>query len=224
MIIVLEWCDDLNLLAMVEADTKYYYSQISSKYIEKESISSYVKFATEELARETDRIRNLWDSNLFAIEIIIRACETELIENHQTKLEQEFSRMLKSERHSELNLLFKLLGKNEGASLALMQSLGQLILRDFDTLNDVHKQSCQEIIDQITQIYRRYCQFIDSAFQNDEKMRRTLLDSISQIINDRIKNSWPIFSSFIDENLKRDMRASVEFQEAVSLSYNLRMQ
>ena len=69
----------------------------------------------------------------------------------------------------------------------------------FDTLNDVHKQSCQEITDQITQIYRRYCQFIDSAFQNDEKMRRTLLDSISQIINDRIKNSWLIFSSFIDD-------------------------
>ena len=111
------------------------YTRILFKYqftvhCKSNSTSAYVLFATGELMKETERAKYLWESDASAIEIISRTCELELIEKHKDKLQEEFERMLQSERINDLNILFKLLGKNEGTTAALQQCLKQLIIKD----------------------------------------------------------------------------------------------
>ena len=206
---------------MIESDTKQYYSKLSAEYIENNSTSAYVLFATGELLQETDRAKYLWGSNSTAIEIISRICELELIEKHKDKLQEEFERMLQSEKINDLNILFKLLGKNEGTTLALQLCLKQLIIKDFDKIYNPTCQSCQEIVTQVICIYQKYVKFINDAFNNEQIMRDTLQESLSIIINQKIKKSWLLFSAFIDDLLRKKIAIDNIDYEIVKLFANL---
>ena len=197
------WCEDLNLIAMIEADTREYYLNISSRFIASNSTSAYVLFATGELMKETERAKYLWESDASAIEIISRTCELELIEKHKDKLQEEFERMLQSERINDLNILFKLLGKNEGTTAALQQCLKQLIIKDFEKSYSATSQSCLEIVTLVIQTYQKYVKFIEAAFDNEQIMQDTLMESMSVIMNQKIKKSWLLFSTFIDDKLRK---------------------
>lgn len=186
---------------MVEEDTKEYYANCSQKFIENNSTSTYVLFATEQLSTESERTKFLWGSDPEAVKIVLTTCENELIENHKGKLQEEFEKMLQFERISELNLLFKLLGKNEGTITALQQSLSQLVLKEFDVAYN-STFSSNDVINSILDVYLKYMKFIHSAFDNDDSMIKTLEDSMAQIMNQKIKRSWIIFSNLIDEILR----------------------
>lgn len=201
------WCGDHSLLTMLEADTKEYYAKLSQEFIKSNTTATYVLFATEQLSKETSRTKYLWSSNPAAIEIILRVIELELIENHKAELQEEFERILKSERTADVNVLFRLLGKNEGTALALQRSLNRLILKEFDDSYS-SLQSSQEILVHVLKVYQKNVAFIESAFDNDSKMIATLEDSMAQIINQKIKKSWLLFSNFIDEMLKKKLPLS----------------
>ena len=110
--------------------------------------------------------------------------------------------MLSSERVNDLNILFKLLGKNEGTLLALQQCLKQLIIKDFDKMHNATSQSCQESVTQAIRTYQKYVKFIEAAFNNEKIMRETLQESMSHILNQKIEKSWTLFSTFIDDFLR----------------------
>lgn len=207
----------MNLIGSIEADTKDYYFRISEQFIENHSISAYVQFASDSLTKESERSSYLWEENKSAVDIIMRTCEMELIERHKEKLELEFERMLQSEKHSELTLLFKLLGKNEGASLALQQCFSQLIIKDFSRLHNALGQAYEETINLIKAVHQKYSQFIENAFCNDEKMLATLKQATSIIINQKVKNSWNLFSEFINESLSTNILPNHELFDIVNL-------
>jgi hypothetical protein len=206
----------MSLLEMVEEDTKEYYSKCSREFIENNSTSNYVKFATEQLSKESERTEYLWVSDAEAVKIVLRVCENELIENHKSKLQDEFERMLRFERISELNLLFKLLGKNEGTITALQQSLNQVILKEFD-VNYNSTLSSDEVIKGILEVYKKYTKFIKLAFDDEYLMMKTLEDSMDQIINYKIKRSWTIFSNFLDEILKARISITEDMTKILKL-------
>lgn len=218
---ILGWCNDLSLIAMVEEDTKEHYAKLSQQFIQNNTTSTYVLFASEELSKESERTNHLWESDSEAIRIIMRICENELIENHKDKLQEEFENMLQFERTSDLNLLFKLLGKNEGTIVALQHSLSRLILKDFDYAYNSANSSSNEAITSIIEVYKKYAKFINSAFDNEHSMVTTLEDAIAQIINQRIKNSWILFSNFIDE-LLRSRNPITEEIEGIMKLFTLR--
>lgn len=207
----------MRLLELVEEDTKEYYAKSSQQFIENNSTSTYVLFATEQLSKESDRTKYLWASDPEAVRILLRICENELIENHKSKLQEEFEKMLQFERIAELNLLFKLLGKNEGTITALQQSLSQLILKDFDVAYNSTFSSNDDVISNILEVYQKYSKFIQVAFDNDDSMIKTLEDAVAQIINHKIKRSWKVFSNFIDEILKSRSAITEEISKIMKL-------
>ena len=194
---------------MVEEVSKEYYAKLSNQFIENNNTSTYVMFASEELSKELERTNFLWESDPEAIRIITRICEIELIENHKNKLHEEFEKMLQFGRVSDLNLLFKLLGKNEGTIVALKQSLSQLILKEFDVAYN-STYSFSHVIKNILDLYQKYLKFINEAFDNDDSMIKSLEDVMAEIVNQRIKRSWIIFSNYIDEVLKCKVLISEE--------------
>lgn len=206
---------------MIESDTKEYYAKLSAQFIERNSTSAYVLFATGELSNEMERAKYLWESNSAAIEIISRISELELIEKHKDKLQEEFNRMLQSESIKDLNILFKLLGKNEGTTLALQQCLKQLIIKDFDKMYNAIGQSCQEIVSHVIFIYQKYVKFVKDAFNNEQIMQDTLQESLSRIMNQTIKKSWILFSTFVDDLLRKKGVIDSSSIEIVKLFANL---
>ena len=88
---------------MVEEDTREFYAKSSQRFIQDNTTSTYVLFASEKLSKESERISYLWESDTESIRLIMRICENELIENHKDKLQEEFENMLQFENISDLN-------------------------------------------------------------------------------------------------------------------------
>ena len=227
---------------MIELDTKDYYSKLSKKFMEDNSTAAYATFAIEKLNLEIERTNRLWIfNNSFnfseiaaeAKKIILRACELELIEKHKFKLQEEFEFMLLSGNTLELTLLYKLLGRNEGTTLALQQSLNNLILKEFEGLEndneikDKYQENPDEEFDKkisahsqifkLLNIYQKYTKLIKIAFNDESKMIKTLNESVGVIINAKIANCWLLFSNFMDEILGKKEFLSVELLGLIKL-------
>lgn len=225
---------------MIELDTKDYYLKLSKKFIEDNSTAAYATFAIEKLNLEIERTNRLWIfNNSFnfletaaeAKKIIMRTCEIELIENHKSKLQEEFEFMLLSGNTLELTLLYKLLGRNEGTTLALQQSLSNLILKEFEGFEnenenvnvnqekeiDKKNNNTHSQIFKLLNIYQKYTKLIKIAFNDESKISKTLNESIGIIINTKIVNCWLLFSNFIDEILGKKEFLSVEVLGLIKL-------
>lgn len=181
---------------MVEANTRTFYADLSRKFISEHGVGKYVAFATDCLATESNRSKELWSDDY---ELIVRACEIELIENHKTQLQEEFEKMLKSEVISDISTLYRLLSKNEGTTTTLQLSLKNLIFKEFD-LNAA--SSRMDDVKNIQSVFKKYSELINKSFANEPKILSTLDESMAFILNKKISNAGNLFSRFIDESLR----------------------
>jgi len=186
----------MSLIEAVECNTNEFYSDLSQKYISEHGVGKYVSFATEALSREAERTKQLWCEDY---ELILRACELELIEKHKIQLQDEFERMLKSGITSDISSLYHLLRKNEGTTTTLQQSLKHLILKEFD--NNSINLGINEI-QNVQILLQKFTEFIRHSFNNEPNILATLEDSMSFIINKKITGAGCLFSKYIDESLR----------------------
>ncbi|KAI8821123.1 Cullin [Fimicolochytrium jonesii] len=196
--------------------TKIYYAQESSRFLTQMSIASYMVKANERLSEEDTRCKRLLDPT--SNDKVVRQCDHEFIEVHQTELLAEVVPMLSAARINDAKLLHSLLSRVDGGIPALLDIFRDVIVKaaveTTTALSQTLAKDPRVYAENLMDIHAKYMRMCAEVFNDDPKFTAAVDQAFRVITNDTKitpgTNAPELLARYCDVLLKKSAKGLTE--------------
>lgn len=210
-------------------ETEIYYRTESEEFLEKNTVTEYMKKVESRLLHEEQRVELYLNPS--SLPRLLDTCVKVLITNHLDRFYREFQNLLNGDRKEDLSRMYQLLSRNPESLPNLRECLRDYIISEgteaFLARLEVASTDAKVYIEIILRVHKRFSELLRESFANEASFIAALDIAFSGLINKNpITNKNPnqnsksseLLAKYCDQMLKKSNKncEDIEFEDAAN--------